>query len=351
MKNSLSISKRRSKIFRYTIDHPFCTLKEIYEKSWASTNWLDIKSDLNYFIKNNFIKKANWWSSQVHFVTQRLDPFERITSNHLLLKDDIFSFMKSNEQIRNSIPYKEFVRYYDLRENIAQIPKSRVKKRLMHYRQKLDSSEPPFEQILQKLVILYFLKLKILLLEYNKNKKFGYEYARHRKDMRERQLIIFLHNFRDFLSEFEKQPYFNSRVYSSYEELTEYLDEIYDIEINYYNVLSKGGLYTTERVETYRQCSLQTKKDTSEKLGKTMKQIGNRTKSIQKANGEPDYEKMGKSIMVENGLGITDGLEDVVELINIDNAKKIIKEIPKGTRRNKIIHETKILFPEISLDD
>lgn len=82
-----------------------------------------------------------------------------------------------------------------------------------------------------------------------------------------------------------------------------------------------------------------------------MKQIGNIIKSIQKPNGEPDYEKMYRAEMVENALGITDDLSDIVDLININNAKKIIKEMPKGTRRNKAIHETKILFPEISLDD
>ena len=99
------------------------------------------------------------------------------------------------------------------------------------------------------------------------------------------------------------------------------------------------------------QCILETKKDVSQKLRKTMKQIGNIIKSIQKPNGEPDYEKMYRAEMVENALCITDDLSDIVDLININNAKKIIKEMPKGTRRNKAIHETKILFPEISLDD
>ena len=349
MRNSSSVSIRRSRIFLYVIGHSFCTLKEIYENSEASANWSDVKSDLDFFVKSNFIKKANWWSTQVHFVTQHLDLFDRITSNHLLLKDEIFSFMKSSEQIRNSIPYKEFVRYYNLRKNTL-IPKDSTKKKLMHYRQKLDSQENPFEQILRKLVILYFLQIKILLLEYAKNKKIGYEYARHRKDMRERQLVIFLHNFKDFLSEFGKQPHFNSRVYSGYE-LTKHLDETYDVEINYYNILSKRGLDTAELIKTYRQCIVQTKKDTSQQLRKTMKQIGNRIKSIQKPNGEPDYEKMYRAETVENTFGITDEFSDIVELININNAKKIIKEMPKGIRRNKTIQDTKILFPGISLDD
>ncbi|MDE1812814.1 MAG: hypothetical protein KGH85_08125, partial [Thaumarchaeota archaeon] len=193
--------------------------------------------------------------------------------------------------------------------------------------------------------------IKILLLEYSKNKKIGYEYAIYRKDSRERQLVIFLHNFKGFLSEFGKQPFFNSRVYSSYEELSEYLDHTYDAEINYYNILSKHGLDTAELVKTYIQCSLQTKKDVSQKLRKTMKQIGNRNKSVEKPNGKPDYEKMYLAETVENASGITDEFPDIVGLINSNNAKKIIKEMSKGTRRNKVIQETKILFPEISLDD
>lgn len=138
----------------------------------------------------------------------------------------------------------------NLKQNLA-IPKSRIKKKIIHYRKKLDLSDKPFEQILRKLVILYFLQLKILLLEYNKNKKIGYEYAMYKKDSRERQMIIFLHNFKGFLSEFGRQPYFNSRAYSSYEELSEYLDNIYDAEINYYNILSKHGLSTLELIQIY----------------------------------------------------------------------------------------------------
>ena len=94
-----------------------------------------------------------------------------------------------------------------------------------------------------------------------------------------------------------------------------------------------SGLDTAELVKTYRQCILQTKKDISEKLKKTMKQIGNRIKSIQKPNGEPDYEKMYRAEMIENALGITDDFPDIVELININNAKKIIKEMPKSTTK------------------
>lgn len=82
-----------------------------------------------------------------------------------------------------------------------------------------------------------------------------------------------------------------------------------------------------------------------------MKQIGNRTKSIQKPNGEPDYEKMYRAETVENAFGITGEFSDIVEIININNAKKIIKKMPKGTRRNKMIHKVEILFPGISLDD
>ncbi|HET7336877.1 MAG TPA: hypothetical protein VFJ23_03180 [Candidatus Nitrosotalea sp.] len=350
MRNSLPVSIRRSRIFLYIISNPFCTLKDIYENSWASANWKDVKSDLDYFVKSNFINNARWWSTQVYFVTQHLNSFDRITSNHLLLKDEIFSFMKSSEQIRNSIPYKEFVTYYKLGKNLV-IPKGKIKKKIMHYRKKINTTEKPFEQILQKLVILYFLQLKILLLEYNKNKKIGCKYAMYRKDSRERQLIIFLHNFKGFLSEYGRQSYFNSRVYSSYEELSEHLDYIYNIEINYYNILSKHGLDTAELVKTSIQCSLETKKDVSQKLDRTMKQIGNRTKPIEKPNGEPDYEKMYLAEMIENASGITDEFPDIVELININNAKKIIKNMPKGTRRNKIIQETKILFPGINPDD
>ena len=350
MRSSLPVSIRRSRIILYIIDNPFCTLDEIYENSWASEHWKDVRSDLDYFVKNNFTNKTSWWSNQVYFVTQYLDPFDRITSNHLLLKDEIFSFMRSNEYIRNSTPYKEFVTYYKLGKNLV-IPKGRIKKKIMHYRKKLDLPEKPFEQILRKLIILYFIQLKILLLEYNKNKKVGYEYAMYRKDSRERQLVTFLHNFKGFLSEFGRQPYFNSRAYPSYEELSKYLDYIHDVEINYYNILSKHGLDTAELVKTYIQCSLKTKKDVAQKLDKSMKQIGNRNKSVEKPNGEPDYEKMYMAEMIENASGITDEFPDIVDLININNAKKIIKEMPKGIRRNKTIQDTKILFPEISLDD
>lgn len=293
------LSYRRSRVLDYVITNPFSTLYEIHKKSRASKNWEDVKADLEYFTKHNTMKKRNWWASEVYFVPRHLEPFQTTTANHLLLKDAVSSLMESNEQISKSNFYSKFVAYYGLKGGMARMKKGALRRGLMVYKWKINSGLLPFEQILRKLVIMYILKVKILLMEYSRNKKFGDYIAIRRKELREGQIVNFLANFRDFLSRYGEELNFHSRVFSSFKELSDDLNRDHREDIEFYNKLLTNRLYAQELLSTFLVNALETKKDASQKSKISMKQIGNRIKLFH-GIGEKEYERWYRLLVKES---------------------------------------------------
>ncbi|MGI0006585.1 MAG: hypothetical protein ACREAR_01155, partial [Nitrosotalea sp.] len=274
---------------------------------------------------------------------------ERITANLLENKDEILSKIESNIQIMSSDFGKELVRHYNMQNNFAKITKEKISLRLMNY-ENIDSAKSPFEQIVRKYLIIYFLKTQNLLREYKKNCNIFKLDAIARKKQREARLVEFLLGFRDFMTRNDNETSI-PQSFSDYTKISESLDRIYNVERYHQSSLWSGRNSITDSIKIYFNSRLKTKKDASETSGLSMKQVGNITKPLQNSDNTPNFEKMYQIEQVESGQSMFEMSDDISFFLLEEQARQTLRNTPKGRRYNDLVKEYKILFPGINLDD
>ena len=338
---------RASKALLYIISHPLCNLNAIYDSGVVSKNWYEVKSTIETLVRCKLIQRANWWTVPVYFVRQYLEPEERITANHLLLKDEFFRVIKSKKM--SDQLFNEFTSHYGLKSDISSMPKGIFEKELMHYQEGLDSKLSCREQILRKFVILYFQMVKIMLLRYRRDKEIDPRQARSNKDSREREIITFLLSFTDFVDSDDQGP-FLSRRFRTYHEISNYLDDEFHDYLNYYKKLTQNAIQVKQVINTYYQTILQTKKDASENEEITMKQVSNRIRPYEKPDGAPDIAKMCREGQIESGMGLFYSPDEVVWLYDLYAIKEALRITPNGQEHDRIRKDAEMMFTGITFD-
>lgn len=322
--------------------HPNCNRNDIYDSGVVSKNWYKAKDAIEYLVRCKVIQSANWWTVQVYFVRQYLEPEERITANHLFLKDELFRAIKSIHPLFN-----EFASHYGLKPETSSMPKGIFEKELMHYQAGLGPILSYREQILRKFVIIYFQMVKIMLLQYRRDKETCPEQATFNKDWREREMITFLLGFLDFVYHDGKRQFISGRFRTGHE-LSSNLDSKYHDCHNHYKRLTQNANPLQVVIDTYYLSLLQTRTDAAQDEDITRKQVSNRIRPYEKSDGAPDIAKLYRQGQVESGMGFSYLPSDEAMLYNLYAMREALCLTPKGPKYNKIKKDAEQIFPGIT---
>ena len=343
-------SCRKAKLLLYITQYPFCNKTDICKSGNVSSNGPDVGKDLEEFVQARRIKKANWWDNEVYYIRNLLEPSNLIIANLLENKDEIFSKIESDRHIMSSRVGNEFVKHYNMRDNFSKITKKKISLKLMEYENNLDPKKSPFEQLVRKYLIIYFLKTQNLLLEYKKNCKNSKSNAIARRELREARLAEFLLGFRGFITKNDNET-FLSQSFSDHIKISESLDMTYNIERYHQHSLWAGRNSMTDSIRVYFNSRLKSKKDASEISGKSMKQTGNVISPLENSDKTPNFEKMYQIEQIESGNSMLCVSDDISFFMLEEFARRTLNDTPKGPKYDDLVKQYKRLFPEISLDD
>jgi len=151
-----AVRKRLEKINSYVLDHPSCSFSDIYKHSVATTNYEDLKGDIDYLILiGDFIRTK---------ATGKF--FKEPIKNGFL---DIFLFYQMLDDIVNVCKYSPNFQKTKIARQIKHITpplnNSNISKLIDTYKHGIDQTSQEIEQLLSKIIIILLQKSRILTSE------------------------------------------------------------------------------------------------------------------------------------------------------------------------------------------
>ncbi len=337
-------------IINYVIQNPYVDLRQIRENTNVVKNWNSIKKLAAKLVKAELLDVVNYFSEQKYFVYPHVDdPVDLARCVYLKIKDVALSHIDSDEELRHCQAYQNFVLFHKVK-NLAKMPKKAFERGLMEYSFGITLNRTAKDQILEKILNLYYLKTKILLAEYERVKLTeDYDAINRWREMAESDMTrFFMFTFMPALQNFPK-TYFEPSIWRKSLELIQELDHMYENLLDFYNRLSSGGRTLTDLLDLQYIALYETKKDASEKYHIKMKQTGNLLERLRNNEGEIDHAKIQDMIQVEgrlNGMNTVKGYAENMLLL-----ESLLEQLEnsKGKMRKRTKEMLEGFFPEISL--
>lgn len=258
----------------YILENPFCTFAEIWRYFKPRFNWEDLRHDFFELAKADCIRL---FFNNV-CLTKPLPQRYLLREMYYEKWDYIVSIIRENPHLVNNEFFIEFLRHNKW-DHLSQFKKSKMKKSLMKYHEKIDPKRKLNEQLFSKFFKVLQVQEKILNLGLRKmswtRQTFFENHAKI--DTHLRKMILVLDSFQSFLKDYDRT---DSELNDLYPGLGKYLDGLYKSYKGYLDAHKSGKKPVEYRKKILQETRKYSKGYVARKHGVTRKQIRNIIKPI-----------------------------------------------------------------------
>lgn len=270
--------------------HPFVNFEFIRNRLQGSKNRDDLIADLNFLINLSVINKVLRWGKWMYCPIKFENSFQESYFEHLQSIQRFLSEIDSSFKLANSIAYKKFLEKYKSR-CLTSITKTKFDHiGPMFYHKGLQPAKPMVGQILHKILNIYYIKTKIILIEDNRNdNSSNVTFNQIQKKLgRVNDLGLFLKIAIYVLDNLEN--YSIEKI----AKIVARLDEEYHFDRHYYNWLVGTGRPFYEIIRILRFSLYEPKRQIADELKITLKDLNYLLNPLLDKYGRPDIEKLRK---------------------------------------------------------